>query len=635
MKHMNMKNWMVVILSGFLQRAILPGINPLGTAYFAAAYRNPADRGILPVITLIGMAVCLPSSILLKYMGILVGLMLMIGILERKKAPVTRAKTLAALALLILSANVGYGLALSGISRLYALRHLWTGIFEASGAAVAFLLFGQVMKVFEGPAPKAEETAPFFKPETRERAEEDFVRTRLKDMSASFRKLSRMLRDEIPEEKGLSDEDMRDAFDELTACVCENCGRREMCWEKEYDDTYHSTWRLLSLFPGNGPLEKKQVPSGLRRRCVNMERFLRETNRVMQAAQMNLSWRDRLTENRLAFAGQIGEVAEIIDDLSVELKEREDGSGKLADRLIRKLGRQNIKIKKISVTEESSHSRRQRIYMLARVKRGRCVMTKDLADQISKAAGRRFIPEPGGRSVARRRYTTLSFVEDARYQLIQGTARRTKEGQTVSGDSYAFIYLDSGQVLMSLSDGMGSGQRAKEESEMMIGLLEQMVDTGFGRRSALRMLNSVMLLHGDRQVFSSMDLTVVDLYSGMCEFIKIGASSTFIVRDHKVECVTSGSLPMGAFPEADWEGFTRNLFDGDRIFMVSDGVINRFPDGTGNARIAGLLETMEETNPNGAAGRILAYALEQPGDRADDDMTVLACMICKKPFSVV
>ena len=83
----------------------------------------------------------------------------------------------------------------------------------------------------------------------------------------------------------------------------------------------------------------------------------------------------------------------------------------------------------------------------------------------------------------------------------------------------------------------------------MINLLEQMVDTGFQRRSALRMINSLMMLQGDRQLFSTMDLSVIDLYSGICEFIKIGASSTFIKRGSQVECVTSGSLPMGVFPE--------------------------------------------------------------------------------------
>lgn len=147
------------------------------------------------------------------------------------------------------------------------------------------------------------------------------------------------------------------------------------------------------------------------------------------------------------------------------------------------------------------------------------------------------------------------------------------------------------------------------------------------------MINSVMLLHGGRQLFSSMDLSVIDLYSGICEFIKIGASSTFIKRGSKVECVTSGSLPMGVFPEMDCEGFCRNLFDGDIIVMMTDGVVNRFPHG--NERICDMLSEMELTNPNAMATEILNEALDMPGEVQQDDMTVLVCTVCKKMASVL
>lgn len=44
----------------------------------------------------------------------------------------------------------------------------------------------------------------------------------------------------------------------------------------------------------------------------------------MQMANMNLRWQNRINENRLAFAGQMGEIAEIMDDLSLELSERKE-----------------------------------------------------------------------------------------------------------------------------------------------------------------------------------------------------------------------------------------------------------------------------------------------------------------------
>lgn len=626
MRQIHIRQWMVILLSGFVQPPLTGMINPFGIAYFGAAYMWPEHRNFLPVVTLIGMAAAIPQTMLLKYLGILIGIILITYILEWKKAWISQREMLLMLSLLVLSADIGYGLAREGISLQAVLHQLRTGALETVFTAVAFLFFYQVMKIFL----KEVAREPF----SGSNAEEaNLIRCRLGDIASSFRKISHMLSNETPEMVNLSEGEMSAAFSELTENMCSSCGRREHCWEKEYYDTCHSAYNLLQIFSEQGQIERKQVPASFRRRCINIDNFLKETNRVMQMASVNMRWQNRLNENRLVFAGQMGEVAEIIDDLSLELSERKESSKKLSDVLIQKMEKKRLRIKKISVTDEGSHGRCQKIYMMVKVRRGRCITVKQLAEFISEAAGQRFVPERNSPELVTTKYSVIELVEDTRYQLIQGVARRAKEGEPVSGDSYAFIYLDSGQVLMSLSDGMGSGEKAKEESERMINLLEQMVDTGFGRRSALRMINSVMLMQGDRQLFSSMDLSVIDLYSGICEFIKVGASSTFIKRDKKVECVTSGSLPMGVFPEMDCEGFSRNLFDGDVIVMVTDGVVNRFHHG--NETICDLLSEMDLTNPNAMASEILNEALDMPGEVQQDDMTVLVCTVCKKSTSVL
>ena len=626
MKRIHIRQWMVLLLSGFLQHSVSGLMNPMGIAYFAAAYMWPEHRSLLPVISLIGMAAGIPQTMLLKYLGILIGIMLITYILEWKKAWVSQQEMLLMLSLLILSADVGYGLAREGVSIEAAGRLLRFGAVDAIFGAVGFAIFYSIMKVFL--KDNVREV-----PVSEKESEENFVRCRLGDMASSFRKLSHMLTNEIPEKEGLSEGEVAQAFSEVTETMCAACGRREHCWVKEHDGTCHSAYNLRRMCSEDGQVDRKQVPAGFRRRCINIDGFLKETNRVMQMASVNLRWQNRLNENRLAFAGQMGEIAEIMDDLSMELSERKENSKQLSDILIHKLEKKRLKIKKISVTDEGSHGRRQKVYLIARVRRGRCMTVKELAELVSAAAGLRFVPEKDSPEVVGRKYTVFELVEDTKYRLIQGVARKPKEGEPVNGDSYAFIYLDSGQVLMSLSDGMGSGEKAKEESELMINLLEQMVDTGFARRSALRMINSVMMFHGDRQLFSSMDLSVVDLYSGICEFIKIGASSTFIKRGEKVECVTSGSLPMGVFPEMDCEGFCRNLFDGDVIVMVTDGVVNRFSHG--NEAICDLLSEMDLTNPNAMASEILNEALDCPGEVQQDDMTVLVCTVCKKPAAVL
>ncbi len=52
------------------------------------------------------------------------------------------------------------------------------------------------------------------------------------------------------------------------------------------------------------------------------------------------------------------------------------------------------------------------------------------------------------------------------------------------------------------------------------------------------MVNSALVLNGRDGMFSTVDICAVDLYTGICEFLKAGAAATFIRRDHWVETIT-------------------------------------------------------------------------------------------------
>lgn len=229
MKRIHIRQWMVILLSGFLQQPISGMMNPFGIAYFGAVYMWPEHRSLLPVISLIGMAAGIPQNMLLKYLGILIGIMLITYILEWKKAWVSQQEMLLMLSLLILSADVGYGLAREGLTLTAAGHQLRLGAIEAVFGALGFALFYSVMKVFLKETVREEPVE--------EASEENFIRCRLGDMASSFRKLSHMLTNEIPEKEGLSEGEVAQAFSELTENMCASCGRRTHCWEKEYYDT--------------------------------------------------------------------------------------------------------------------------------------------------------------------------------------------------------------------------------------------------------------------------------------------------------------------------------------------------------------------------------------------------------------
>ena len=135
----------------------------------------------------------------------------------------------------------------------------------------------------------------------------------------------------------------------------------------------------------------------------------------------------------------------------------------------------------------------------------------------------------------------------------------------------------SGQVIMSLSDGMGSGRSASEDSEKVIELTQRLLETGFSARSALKLVNTVLLLAGTEQNPATIDLCCIDLGTGVLEAMKLGAVPTFILGREGVEFLEAGGLPMGIVQNAEPVLMSRKMWDGEKIIMISDGILEAMP----------------------------------------------------------
>ncbi len=60
----------------------------------------------------------------------------------------------------------------------------------------------------------------------------------------------------------------------------------------------------------------------------------------------------------------------------------------------------------------------------------------------------------------------------------------------------------------------------------------------------------------------------INLYTGECELMKIGSSSTYIKREDEVEQIDADTLPLGIFHKIDVDRQERRLQDGDFVIMV-------------------------------------------------------------------
>ena len=183
---------------------------------------------------------------------------------------------------------------------------------------------------------------------------------------------------------------------------------------------------------------------------------------------------------------------------------------------------------------------------------------------------------------------------------------------------------------MSLSDGMGSGSRACKESEMVIELIEKFLEAGFSKETAIRMMNSAMVIRGEDDLFSTVDISALNLYDGNCTFYKIGASATFIRRADCVECLISENLPVGVYHSVEIEKTTRSLSDGDFIIMMSDGVLEYLNVPHPEEAMESIIAGIDTNHPGRFAKQLLDQVLVYTDGKVSDDMTVLVAAVWEK-----
>ena len=359
------------------------------------------------------------------------------------------------------------------------------------------------------------------------------------------------------------------------------------------------------------------VPSGGTLAVVGMDDY----------EKVHAAWNARMDEQRVAVATQLTEISEIMEGaIRRAYDTKEDTS--LERQLKRLLYKRGILLKKVYVYD--NEEQRKEVYLTIRTRKKRCISNKDAAECLSEAMGSPMMPSHEARAFVRNEYTSTCFVEKTNFEVVYGVERCVGDYQQISGDSFSFLQKEEGQFLASLSDGMGTGLNAYQESEKVVDLLEQFLEAGFSKETAVKMINSALVLRDQGKTFSTIDISSIDLYSGVCEFLKIGAAASFIRRGNWVEVISSTSLPAGIFQQTDYEKTCRKLYDGDMVIMVTDGVLDVLPVEHQEKLMKDIILEHQTNNPKELADYILSRVRQYKSGRFLDDMTVLVMGIWKR-----
>lgn len=220
------------------------------------------------------------------------------------------------------------------------------------------------------------------------------------------------------------------------------------------------------------------------------------------------------------------------------------------------------------------------------------------------------------------------------YKLEIGKANLAQED--VSGDSQITFEVGSSKVAIVLSDGMGVGPKAQAESSVAVRLLERMIKAGYDLSTAVSLINRLLILRNQEDMFVTIDLVVVDLFSGQLEFVKIGAAPSFIKRGREVEIIHNHALPVGVLSQVDVEADRRILKEGEVLVMATDGVLDvqRNIVRKDEWMCWNLRRLHDSKDMATMAADILADSLEVSEGHIHDDMMVVVARLVKANWEI-
>ncbi len=424
-----------------------------------------------------------------------------------------------------------------------------------------------------------------------------------------------------------SKDEFEEMFHRVTDKVCENCERREECLQENRIFTYQMLYEILGAVEDYGAELNVELKRSLQKRCLFAPRFLRETLEVYENAKKILLWNNKIVQNREGFAGQLRNFAKLLQyttrELDAGIFEDEHLEKKLKNRL-KKIG-----IKMLSSVFYITPQGKYEIHLTVKTAKGICIATKELAYEVGGCVGRIMMPQQGERPIVGAQYCTIACVESARFQTLQGIAKIGKDCEQTSGDTFLMADLPGGKKGMAISDGMGSGEEACRESTMVVEMLEELLEAGFPAKMAIEIMNTALVIGREDVRFSTVDVCLFDLYTGSCEFVKAGASTTFIKRADSVERITSATLPIGVIKDIEIESAKRELSSGDFVIMVTDGVMDALPAKEQDTLMTEFIRETNTVNPNELAHCLLGKVLEWSGEKPTDDMTIMTVGLWK------
>ena len=430
------------------------------------------------------------------------------------------------------------------------------------------------------------------------------------------------------DERGRLEEDEKE-FDyflsNVTEKTCQLCFKKEQCWSKNFNTTYDGMQEIMiQLSESDGQLPQK-TSKEWGKYCSRGPQVIGAISQELTYFEANQKLKRQVKESRKLVADQLRGVSAVMDDFAKEIQRERKNHHVHEESIMEAIQDFGLHIGHVEIY--SLEQGNVDIEMSVPYCQGRGECEKLIAPMLSDILGETIVVHSEECATYPNGQCEVIFRSAKKFTVETGVAHAAKGGGLVSGDSYTTMEIGCGKFAIAISDGMGNGERAHFESTETLKLLQKFLQSGIEEKIAIKSVNSVLSLRTTDEIFSTLDLAMIDLQDAKAKFLKICSIPSFIKRGDRIIKIESSNLPMGIIQDFDVDVVSEELKAGDILIMMSDGVFDG-PSHVENIEfwLKRKIKEMETEDPQEISDLILEEVIRTKGI-IDDDMTVVTSKI--------
>ncbi len=398
--------------------------------------------------------------------------------------------------------------------------------------------------------------------------------------------------------------------------VCQNCPNYNKCLRINGEYTTQVFDSLIEAGVNKGKVGVVDLNNYLVSRCIKMNYLITTANDIIKSYREYNILSKNMDCSKILVAEQFAGVSMIMKEIAKEVSEEISFDLELENTIMEDLLYLNIFCDEVVVYEKNLLEKN--IILLVKNEKIDRKKIEKVVSKVCKNSVKITNIEPSELP----NVSVVTLISSPNYDIVFGSASCNKTGTIVSGDTHSFIKIDNGKYMLALSDGMGSGTKARETSDLAISLIENYYKAGFDNDLILSSVNKLLSLNNEES-FSAIDLCIFDFFKNTMDFIKLGTPYSYIKKKTGVEVINSSGLPIGILEEIRPHITKKYIENFDIVILVSDGIIDAF----GKNNLGVFINNLNIINPQEIADVILSKARAIVNNVNEDDMTVLVARV--------